>query len=128
MQSVVMIAYFFPPEGNAGAYRPPRFVRHLPSFGWHPMVVTLESDNYERYDTALLKKVPSGTEIIRVSNRDPWPALLEKRSKRAQETVRNGSDETTAQMLLAQHNSFRSGLRKFVRTVEARLYHPDMAM
>ena len=128
MQSVVMIAYFFPPEGNAGAYRPLRFVRHLPFFGWHPTVVTLETDNYERYDPALLKKIPSGTEIIRVSNRDPWPALLEKRAKRTQETIANASAETTAQMLSAHHNFFRSRSRELVRAVEARVYHPDMAM
>ena len=29
MKSVVMIAYFFPPEGSAGTYRSLRFIRQL---------------------------------------------------------------------------------------------------
>jgi hypothetical protein len=53
-----MIAYHFPPEGNAGAYRPLRFVRNLPKFGWHPRVISLAAKWYERYDPRLL--APAG--------------------------------------------------------------------
>jgi len=60
MKSVVMIAYNFPPEGNAGTYRPLRFVGHLLSIGWQPTVITLETDFYERYDSSLLSLVPEG--------------------------------------------------------------------
>src|SRR5687768_9418694 len=40
MKSVLMIAYFFPPEGNAGVYRPLRFVRQLSKIGWSTAVVS----------------------------------------------------------------------------------------
>jgi hypothetical protein len=43
MKSVVMIAYFFPPEGNVGSYRPLRFARHLPFFGWQPTVISIDA-------------------------------------------------------------------------------------
>ena len=36
MKSVLMIAYYFPPDGSAGVYRPLRFVRHLAARGWQP--------------------------------------------------------------------------------------------
>ena len=64
MKSVVMIAYAFPPEGNAGAYRPLRFVRQLPSKGWQPTVITLATDFYERYDSKLLNSVPPEITVI----------------------------------------------------------------
>src|SRR5437867_547490 len=72
MRHVLMIAHDFPPEGKAGSYRPLRFARHLPELDWHPTVVTLDSENYERYDPSLLEQIPADIEIIRVPNRDPW--------------------------------------------------------
>jgi hypothetical protein len=123
-----MIAYHFPPEGNAGAYRPLRFVRHLPFFAWHPTVVTLETENYERYDPALLEQVPDGVEVIRVPNRDPWQALMARRAKRVQDKLTAGSCEQKAQILSAHERPMRSRAREFVRSLEARLYHPDIAM
>src|SRR5438093_6585684 len=82
MKTVLMIAYNFPPEGSAGAYRPLRFVRHLPSFGWLPIVISLATDVYGRYDPSLLDMVPRDTEVIRVRNPDLWNALQQKRAKR----------------------------------------------
>jgi len=122
-----MIAYYFPPEGNAGAYRPLRFVRHLPSFGWHPSVVTLETETYERYDPALLEQIPDGVEVSRVPNRDPWQALLTRRAQRVQENLAKASREQTAHVLSAQ-NPIRSRLRDLSRSIEAWVYHPDIAM
>ena len=103
-----MIAYGFPPEGNAGAYRPLRFVRHLLPLGWRPTVVTLETDNYERYDPALIEKIPVGIEVIRVPNRDPWQTLLGRRAKRIQEKITNGSAEKAVQVLSSHQKPLRS--------------------
>ena len=70
MKSVLMIAYFFPPEGSAGTYRPLRFVRQLSKMGWSTSVVSADPYHYERYDPDLLGLVPSETEIVRVRGRD----------------------------------------------------------
>ena len=70
MKSVLMIAYYFPPEGSAGAYRPLRFVRHLSKKGWHISVITANPYRYERYDPDLLGLLPSETEIVRVRGHD----------------------------------------------------------
>ena len=48
MKSVVMIVHEFPPEGSAGVYRPLRFVRHLPSEGWRPVVIAGDPDCCQR--------------------------------------------------------------------------------
>ena len=75
MKSLAMVSYWFPPEGAAGVYRSLRFVRHLPSHGWQPVVIADDPRCYVRYDPGLLDLVPSNTEIIRVRNPDPWNAL-----------------------------------------------------
>ena len=40
MTRVLVIAYYFPPIGGAGAQRPAKLVRYLPSNGIEPVVVT----------------------------------------------------------------------------------------
>src|SRR6266508_6733975 len=98
MKSVLMIAYGFPPEGNAGSYRPLRFVRHLRPFGWQPTVITLDTDFFERYDPSLLSLVPNGIELIRVRNRDPWQAFQARRGRRLRERIAKGFIETTSRI------------------------------
>jgi glycosyltransferase involved in cell wall biosynthesis len=128
MKSVIMIAYNFPPEGNAGAHRPLRFVRHLPLMGWQPVVVTLATELYERYDPSLLMQVPAEVEVIRVRSRDPWLAFQERRALRIQKKISNVPAEKAAAMHKAHQSPLRSFLRQAVRKVEACYYHPDSAM
>lgn len=39
-REVLMLCYHYPPAVNGGVARSVRFVRRLPSYGWHPVVVT----------------------------------------------------------------------------------------
>jgi glycosyltransferase involved in cell wall biosynthesis len=128
MKSVLMIAYGFPPEGNAGVYRSLRFVRHLPSRGWQPTVITLETDFFERYDPSLLSQVPKEIEVIRVRNRDPWQTFLAKRNQRMYTQFSEASAAQVARILSSHQNPIRSRARELVRSIEAWIYHPDIAM
>jgi glycosyltransferase involved in cell wall biosynthesis len=128
MNSVVMIAYQFPPEGNAGTFRPLRFVRHLPALGWQPSVISVDTDSYERYDPDLLNLVPKETEVIRVRNPDPWLAFQAKRERRIEATFSQSSPETISRMRASQYSPLRSVVRNIVRKAESWCYHPDMAM
>jgi glycosyltransferase involved in cell wall biosynthesis len=127
MKSVVMIAYFFPPEGSAGSYRPLRFVRQLSKMGWRTSVVTADPYRYERYDPELLSMVPSETQIVRVRGRDPWQALQAWREKRIKETFSKAPTRVAEQMREGQYKPLRSSIRKAVRTVESCYYQPDLA-
>jgi len=128
MKSVVMIAHDFPPEGNAGAYRPLRFARHLPAFGWRPAVVTVDADFFERYDPSLLSEVPGDLEIIRVPNRDPWQAFLARRSRRVGARLFQASPAQASRILASHRRPARARLREFLRSLEAWVYDPDIAM
>jgi len=128
MKSVVMIAYCFPPEGNAGTYRPLRFARHLPSHGWRPIVIADDPKNYERYDPGLLELLPPSTTIFRVRNPDPWKAFQERRVGQFQRRIASTDPATALQVYAAQERPLRSLLREAVRKVEANFYRPDGAM
>ena len=40
-KTVLMIAYHYPPDESSGAQRTKGFVRHLPTWGWNPVVLTV---------------------------------------------------------------------------------------
>ena len=122
-----MIAYYFPPEGSAGSYRPLRFVRHLAKNGWCTSVIAAESNRYERYDPELLSSVPSETKVVRVRARDPWQALQSWREQRFNQAVSSVSVKIADQTREAQHKPLRSLVRSAVRTAEACFYQPDLA-
>lgn len=128
MKSVIMIAHAFPPEGNAGAYRPLRFARHLPSFGWQPAIVTLDTEFFERYDPSLESRVPPGMEVVRVPNRDPWRAFLAKRSRRVGRRLSRAPAAQVSRILEAHQRPARTRLRELLRSIEARVYDPDVDM
>ena len=127
-KSVLMIAYLFPPEGNAGVYRPLRFLKELVRKGWCATVVCCEPYQYERYDPKLLSQVPGDTEIIRVKGRDPWRAFQTWRGVRVEHKLADSSPEEARQVVAGHYTPWRSKLREAVRIAEAWLYRPDMAM
>ncbi len=124
---VVMLAFGFPPEGNAGAYRPLRFVRRLKSFGWNATVVTARPGQYERFDPTLLEKVPGETEVIRVESQDFWQRFQSWRARG--EAGRVQPDQAISQTPESKEpqQTVRQRVRGLARQVEAWWYHPDMA-
>ncbi len=66
MKRILMVAYHFPPlAGSSGIQRTLRFVQHLPSMGWQPLVVSADPRAYEKTSSDLLSDVPPGTVVRR---------------------------------------------------------------
>ena len=66
LKRVLMIAYHFPPlAGSSGIQRTLRFVQHLPSLGWQPLVLSADPRAYDRTSSDLLNDVPAGTVVRR---------------------------------------------------------------
>jgi hypothetical protein len=123
-----MVAYYFPPEGNAGVYRPLRFLKELMKEGWHATVICCEPYQYERYDPQLLAEVPSATRVVRVKGWDPWRAFQTWRAGRLENKLIWSSTEEARQVRASHHALLRSRLREAVRRAEAWVYRPDIAM
>jgi glycosyltransferase involved in cell wall biosynthesis len=128
MKPVVMISYYFPPDSSAGAYRPLRFVRHLPSFGWRPVVITNDPYHCLRYDPELLKQVPPTTEIVRVRNPDPWAKFRLHRERKGDEKTAGGTADARKDIQVGQQHPLRRVIRKTVIWLESVAYHPDKEM
>lgn len=127
-KSVLMISYYFPPEGNAAVYRPLRFLKELVKSGWQATVISCEPYQYERHDIRLLEQVPAVTPIVRVKGRDPWRAFMTWRGVRMTNKLAGSSTEEVRQVTASHYVPWRSKLRELVRTAEACVYRPDLAM
>ena len=66
MKRILMIAYHFPPlAGSSGIQRTLRFVQHLPSLGWQPLVLSADPRAYEKTSDDLMADVPPSTVVRR---------------------------------------------------------------
>lgn len=127
-KSVIMIAYYFPPEGNAAVYRPLRFLKELVKRDWQVTVICCQPYQYERIDPQLLRQVPASTRIIRVKGRDPWRAFQAWRGVRIENKLAGSSAEEARGVVARHHVPWRTRLRELVKTAEACAYRPDRTM
>ena len=66
MKRLLMIAYHFPPlAGSSGIQRTLRFVQHLPTFGWEPLVLSADPRAYERTSDDLTAEIPESMVVRR---------------------------------------------------------------
>lgn len=71
MKKVLIIAYDFPPTHTGGVYRPVKFAKYLPEFGWQPIILTVKNYPREFMDETLLDQLPSETLIKRAYSWEP---------------------------------------------------------
>ena len=65
MKKVLIIAYDFPPARTSGVYRPLKFAKYLPEFGWQPIILTVKNYPRDFIDETLLDQLPTETLIKR---------------------------------------------------------------
>ncbi|MEJ7644334.1 MAG: glycosyl transferase [Chryseolinea sp.] len=73
---VLIITYYWPPSGGSGVQRWLKFVKYLPSFGWHPFVFTPENPSFAVRDESLLNDVPKEATVITFPIWEPYDAFL----------------------------------------------------
>ena len=68
MKRVLIIYPHFPPSNLAGTHRARLFAQHLPSFGWGPVILTVNEKFYEETnDDDLVKLLPTGLRVEKVN-------------------------------------------------------------
>ena len=80
MKRVLIVARFFPPGTGGGVYRTLGFTRHLPDFGYEPVVLTGPALSPNEGDPELLASV-SRLEIVRAGRGSPLAAARSKANR-----------------------------------------------
>ncbi|MGN6801707.1 MAG: hypothetical protein ACTHJN_07380, partial [Ginsengibacter sp.] len=67
IKKILILYPHFPPSNLAGVHRPRLFAQHLPSFGWEPIILTVDEKYYEEEpDYNLAKLLPENLRIEKV--------------------------------------------------------------
>lgn len=91
MPRVLIISYYFPPAGGPGVQRIMGLVRHLPAFGWDPVVLTVEGGTFFNRDEESLARVPASVPVYRARAFEPFALYNRVRGKPADEALPIGT-------------------------------------
>ena len=72
MQKVLFITYFWPPSGKATLHWPLKIIKHLPRYGWQPLVLTADEDTFSSKDESLLKEVDPDLKVFKARAIEPF--------------------------------------------------------
>ncbi len=65
LRTLLIVVHDFPPLRSSGIYRPVKFAKYLPEFGWKAHVLTITEPTEGPLDSTLLNELPSVTKISR---------------------------------------------------------------
>jgi glycosyltransferase involved in cell wall biosynthesis len=72
MKKVLFITYYWPPSGKASLHWPLKIIKHLPSFGWQPSVLTVDEDTFSQKDETFSNEISAETKVIRAKSNEPF--------------------------------------------------------
>lgn len=90
MKRVLIITYYWPPNGGAGVYRWLKLSKLLPEHGWQPVIYTPENPEVVADDPGLLKDVRADIEVIRRPITEPFNLYKRFTGRSTKEKVQVG--------------------------------------
>ena len=72
MKKVLFITYYWPPSGKASLQWPLKIIKHLPSFGWLPSVLTIDEDTFSQKDDTFLNEIPTDIKVFKAKSFEPF--------------------------------------------------------
>jgi glycosyltransferase involved in cell wall biosynthesis len=72
MNKVLIITYYWPPGSGAGVQRWLKFSKYLPSFGWEPVILTVDPDYaaYPLLDNSLVTEISQNLKVYKTKATD----------------------------------------------------------
>ena len=106
MPKVLVITYYWPPGSGAGVQRWLKFARYMPSFGWEPVILTVDPRYaaYSAMDDSLTGDIPPGIRIIATKATNYFSIYRNNKSK-----------IPSAGFARTDTNTFKSKLLRFIR-------------
>lgn len=90
MKRVLIITYYWPPNGGAGVYRWLKLSKLLPEHGWQPVIYTPENPEVVADDPGLLRDVRSDIEVVKRPITEPFNLYKRFTGRNVKEKVQVG--------------------------------------
>lgn len=90
MKRVLIITYYWPPNGGAGVQRWLKMAKYLPQNGWQPVVYTPENPEIITADAGLEGEIPAVVEVIKQPITEPYTWYKRITGRKADEKVHLG--------------------------------------
>lgn len=110
MKRVLIITYYWPPNGGAGVYRWLKFSKYLPEHGWQPVVYTPSNPELTADDPGLLRDVHRDIEVVKRPITEPYTLYKRLTGRKKHEKVE------TAFLNEQKRKSWREDLALWVRS------------
>jgi glycosyltransferase involved in cell wall biosynthesis len=83
MPKVLIITYYWPPGSGAGVQRWLKFSKYLPSYGWEPLILTIDPyyATYPALDPTLEKEIPPSLRIWKTKATDYFRLYRKDKSR-----------------------------------------------
>ena len=108
--TVLVIAYHFPPGGGPGVQRVLKHVTYLSEFNWQPVVLTVENGDFPARDESLLDLIPNDVPVIRTPILEPY------RLYRSFMGSKGASVDVNVNKNANEHTSLKEKVAHFVRS------------
>jgi glycosyltransferase involved in cell wall biosynthesis len=106
MPKVLIVTYYWPPGSGAGVQRWLKFSKYLPSFGWEPVILTVDPEfaSYPAIDITLEKDIPAGIKVYKTKATDYFRFYKRDKSK-----------IPSAGFAISDGSGFRAKVLRFIR-------------
>ena len=116
MKKVLFITYYWPPSGKASLHWPLKMIKHLPSFDWLPIVLTVEKDTFSQKDETFENEIPKEVKVIRAKAYEPFNVYKKLIGKSKEDKL------IPSETISKQNKSFAHNLSIWIRM---NLFIPD---
>jgi len=120
MKTVLIISYYFPPSGGPGVQRVLKFTTYLRSFGWKPVILTVQDADYPARDESLLREIPADVAVYRTRIFEPYAFYRRITGKKAGTPI----DVNT----IPKHGEKRPFTEQIAEWIRSTFFIPDARM
>lgn len=116
MRKVLFITYYWPPSGKASLQWPLKIIKHLPSYGWTPSVLTVDEDTFTQKDETFLDEISDKIKVVKAKSYEPFNLYKKVVGKKRDEQL------VASETISKKNNSIAHRLSIWIRM---NLFIPD---
>ncbi len=124
MNKVLFITYFWPPSGKASLHWPLKIIKHLPQFGWQPVVLTVDEDTFSAKDESLLTEIDGNLKVYKAKAFEPFNLYKKFTGKKKDEQLVASETISTLNKSLTHKISIWVRMNLFIPDARVGWYFP----